>query len=582
MERLTTHDPRASQSAFAVAKRLLTEQGRKHVLGYAAAFLFMGLSAGATATTAWLMRDVINRIFVDKDATAMWLMSGAVVAVYAIKGFAGYAQDVTLAKIGNRIVASIQSALFHHSLQQDIAYFSNRHSTEFIAQQSFMSNSARNALGLIVTAVGRDALTIVGLVAVMVVQDPGMALAAFVFMPVALLGVRKLIRRSRKIMENEFSSFTQIMETTQEAAQGIRVVKSFNLAPMLRQRMDGAVTAFERAANRLAIVSARSSPMMETLGGITVAIVILYGGWRVIHLNQTPGEFFSFITAFLLAYEPAKRLAKFNIDLSGSLVGVRMLYAVMDMPLREPDADTRPDLVVKAGNVVMRDVTFAYRKDEPVLSEFSFVAEAGKSTALIGPSGSGKSTVFNLLQGFYPYSAGRIEIDGQDIREVNLASLRDAIAVVSQDAFLFKGTIRENIAYGRLGASDDEIVAAARAAHAHEFIEGFAGGYDAKVGEHGNALSGGQRQRIAIARAILKRAPIILLDEATSALDTTSERLVQAGLANLTTGRTLILIAHRTESYAHVDRVVHIARGIVLSTPPAVALEPSAAARAST
>ena len=542
--------------------RLLGEQGRKHAGGYALAFVFMILSAAATAASAWMMREVINRVFVERDAAALWVVAVVLVVIYVVKGFAGYAEDVTLAKIGNRIVASIQMLLFHHSLQQDVAYFSSRHSTEFIAQQSFMANAARNALGTMITAVGRDALTLVGLLSVMLVQDPSMTLAGLIFMPAALIGVRYLIRRSRKIMESEFTSYSQIMATTQEAAQGIRIVKSFNLGPLLIDRMDTAVRAFERASNRLVMVSSRSSPMMETLGGITVSGVILYAGWCVIHLNQSPGTFFSFLTAFLLAYEPAKRLAKFNIDLGAALVGVRMLYVILDMPLREPDADPRPNLVVKAGKIVMRNVTFTYRPGEPVLSKFSFVAEPGKKTALIGPSGSGKSTVFNLLQGFYPYAEGSIEIDGQEVRSVNLASLREAIAVVSQDAFLFRGTIRENIAYGRRDASEAEIQAAAEAAHAHDFIVGFAGGYDAKVGEHGNALSGGQRQRIAIARAILKGAPIILLDEATSALDTSSEQHVQAGIANLSVGRTMILIAHRAESYAHVDHVVRIADGM--------------------
>lgn len=541
------------------------EQGRVHARGYIISFMFMMIAAIATSLTAWLMRDVINRVFIDKSASMMWLISGAVVVAYTAKGLAGYGQDITLARVGNRIVASIQERMFAHLLTKDVDYFSGRHSTEFIAQQSFMAGSARNALNLLVTAVGRDGLTLVGLVTVMVLQDPFMSLAAFLFMPVALFGVRKLIRRSKKIMENEFHSNAIIMETVQEAVQGIRIVKSFNLGGFMRDRMEKAIKAFELASTRLNVVSARSSPMMETLGGITVAVVILYGGWRVIHDGQTPGAFFSFITAFLLAYEPAKRLAKFNVDLSGALVGVRMMFDFLDSPGSEPERDGRPDLSVSRGEVVLRDVTFSYRDNVPVLRHFSFMAEAGKSTALIGPSGSGKSTVFSLLQGFYRPQHGALEIDGQDIWTVNLTSLRQAIAVVSQDAFLFKGSVKENIGYGRLGAREEDVVAAAKAAHAHEFIQKLDGGYDAQVGEHGTSLSGGQRQRIAIARAILKGAPIILLDEATSALDHESEQHVQAGLHNLAQGRTMILIAHRQESYAHVDRVVHIEKGIDVS-----------------
>ncbi|WP_413992698.1 ABC transporter ATP-binding protein [Labrys okinawensis] len=555
---------RDPNGTLSLCGQLLKEQGRLHARGYIVAFSFMAVAAAATAMTAWLMRDVINKVFIDKSIAMMWLISGAVVVAYATKGLAGYGQDVTLAKVGNRIVASIQERMFQHLLSQDVAYFSGRHSTEFIAQQSFMASSARNALNMLVTVVGRDLLTLIGLVTVMVIQDPLMSIGAFAFMPFAVLGVRKLIKRSKKIMLTEFSSNAVIMETVQETAQGIRVVKSFNLNAFMLDRMRQAIRSFEKASTRLTVVSARSSPMMETLGGLTVALVILYGGWRVIHQGQTPGAFFSFITAFLLAYEPAKRLAKFNVDLSGQLVGVRMMFDFLHTMSVEPEIDPRPDLVVSNGKVALKHVTFNYRDNVKVLQDFNFVAEAGMSTALIGPSGSGKSTIFNLLQGFYRVRSGTIEIDDQDVSRFNLASLRQAIAVVSQDAFLFKGSIMQNIRYGRLDASDEEIVAAAKAAYAHEFIEKLDGRYDAHVGEHGNAISGGQRQRIAIARAILKNAPIILLDEATSALDLESEQYVQAGLQNLARGRTLILIAHRQESYAHADKVVHIERGHII------------------
>jgi ATP-binding cassette, subfamily B, bacterial MsbA len=551
----------SSGHSWPLARRLLLEQGRAHARGYILSFLFMAIASAATALPAWLMRDVIDGVFIDKNALEMWLISGTVMVAFAVKGLAGYAQDVTLAKVGNRIVASIQERMFTHLLAKDVSYFAGHHSTEFIAQQSFMAGSARNALNLMVTAVGRDSLTLVALVSVMVLRDPLLSIAAFLFMPVALFGVRRLIRRSKKIMATEFHSNAVIMETVQEAAQGIRIVKSFNLSGFMRKRMGDAIRAFELASTRLSIVSARSSPLMETLGGMTIAVVILYGGWRVIHSGQTPGDFFSFIAAFLIAYEPAKRLAKFNVDLSASLVGVGMMFGFLDSPRNEPEHDERPDLSVSRGEVVLRHVTFSYRENVPVLRDFSFVAEAGRSTALIGPSGSGKSTVFSLLQGFYQPHDGVIEIDGQDIMSVNLASLRHAVAVVSQDAFLFKGSVKQNIGYGRLGASDEDVMAAAKAAYAHEFIQKLDGGYDAQVGEHGTSLSGGQRQRIAIARAILKGAPIILLDEATSALDHDSEKYVQAGLQNLARGRTMILIAHRQESYAHVDRVVHIERG---------------------
>jgi ATP-binding cassette, subfamily B, bacterial MsbA len=540
----------------------MLEQGRVHAWGYTISFIFMGIGAISTGAAAYLMKDVINEIFLERNGAAILVLAGAVTLIYALKGIASYGQDVTLARIGNRIVASVQERMFDHLLAQDVPFFADKHSTQFIAQQSFMAGAMRSALNLVVTAMGRDALTLAALLGVMLVQDLWMSLGCLLVTPLVILAVRKLVRRSRKIMETEFTSFSRIMEITQEAAQGIRVVKSFGLASLMRQEMHEAVTAFERAATRLARVGARSSPIMEFLGGLAVAGVIVYGGWRVTSGGQSPGEFFSFITAFLLAYEPAKRLARFNVDLGGLLVGVRMLYAFLDAPAREPDIDGRPDLIVTSGRIELRNVSFAYRPGEPVLRNFSLIAQPARTTALIGPSGSGKSTIFNLLQGFYPLQGGTIEIDGQDIRQISTASLRRAMAVVSQDAFLFRGSIKENIRLGRPDASEEEIVAAAEAANAHDFIEQLAGGYDAPVGEQGHQLSGGQKQRIAIARAMLKNAPIILLDEATSALDQASERAVQHGLANLCVGRTVILIAHRRESYEKADMVVALEKRV--------------------
>ena len=269
----------------------------------------------------------------------------------------------------------------------------------------------------------------------------------------------------------------------------------------------------------MARVANRASPMMEILGGIAIAVASIYCGYRVIETGATPGEFVSFLAAFLLAYEPAKRLARLNIDLNNNLVGVRILYEVIDSPAGEPDDDALPTLALTDARVEFANVGFAYRADTPVLRGMTFDAQRGKLTALVGPSGGGKSTVLNLIPQFYDPKSGHILIDGQNIVAVSRRSLRHEIAYVGQIVHLFRGTIRENIALGKLGASDAEICAAARAAHAHDFIMDFPAGYGTPVGEHGLQLSGGQRQRIAIARALIKNAPIILLDEATASLD---------------------------------------------------------------
>jgi ATP-binding cassette subfamily B protein len=332
----------------------------------------------------------------------------------------------------------------------------------------------------------------------------------------------------------------------------------------MRARFDANVTAVERQSNNMARVGQRTGPLMETLGGIAVALAMIYGGYRVVATGATPGEYFSFMTAFLLAYEPAKRLARLNIDLHSALVGVGILFEIIDAPTTESTDDDRPALALKDARVEFAQVRFAYRGGERVFRDLSFVAEPGLVTALVGPSGGGKSTILNLIMRFYEIDGGAITIDGQGISAVSRRSLRQQIASVGQDVFLFRASVRDNIAFGKPGATEAEIVAAAKAAHAHDFIMGFEAGYDTPVGEHGLKLSGGERQRVSIARALIKNAPIILLDEATAALDSESEHHVQEAIAELCKGRTTIVIAHRLSTIMHADRILVIEGGDVV------------------
>jgi len=391
-----------------------------------------------------------------------------------------------------------------------------------------------------------------------------MSLLGLVVAPPAILVLRKLIRRVRNLAHTQFTNNTDILETMQESLQGIRTVKAFTLEDAMRARIDANITAVEQNANKMARVSNRSSPLMEMLGGFAVAGSLIYGGYGVVVQGATPGEFFSFITAFLLAYEPAKRLARLNIDLNSRLIGAAKLLEIIDSPASEPDDSGKPALALAAGRVELRDVSFAYRTEETVLDHMSFIAEPGKVTALVGPSGGGKSTVLALLLRLYEANAGQILIDEQNIGEVSRHSLRSQIAYVGQDVFLFRGTIRENIAFGRPDATEDDVVAAATAACAHDFITGFPLGYDTPVGEHGTQLSGGQRQRVAIARALLKNSPLILLDEATAALDSESERQVQEAIDHLCQNRTTIVIAHRLHTIMHSDAILVVEGGRIV------------------
>ena len=547
--------------ALPLIRRLLTEQGLVHWRKYAIAFTLMAVAAGCTAFSAYLIGDVINQAYVNRSLPGIIVIGAITVVLFSMKGLATYGHSVMLSRIGNRIVADNQRAVFSKLLNEGLGFFSDRHSTEFIARLSTGAAAATQVINLLITSIGRDLLSLIGLITVMVVQDPLLSFFSFVVAPPALFVLRKLVRRIYSIARTQFHGGTRIIETLQETLQGIRIVKAFTLEDIMRERFDRNVAAVEHEANKMARVSNRASPLMETLGGCAIAIAITYGGYRVIETGATPGQFFSFITAFLLAYEPAKRLARLNIELNSALVGVRVLFEVIDSPPSEAPDDNKPDLQTTTARLEFKDVHFAYRAEELVLRGMSFVAEAGKLTALVGPSGGGKSTVFNLLLRFYENERGLITIDDQDILRVSRRSLRQHIAYVGQEVFLFRGTIRENIAFGRPGASEDEIVAAAKAAYAHDFILAFPRGYDTPVGEHGLQLSGGQRQRVAIARALIKNAPIILLDEATAALDSESELQVREAMEHLCQGRTTLAIAHRLHTVSHADRIYVVEDG---------------------
>jgi ABC-type multidrug transport system fused ATPase/permease subunit len=553
-----------SSPANATLRRLLTDQGAKHWKGYVFAFAMMGLIALTTSLSAWIIGQIVNKIFVGRELNAVWEITAAILVIYTVKGLATYGQQVALSRIGNSIVADVQRRIFDQMLRMKVSYYSRSHSSEFIARQSFIAQSASNVLNLLITTLSRDVLTIVGLIIVMVSQDPLLSLFALMFVPVAAIGVRKIGIRVRKIMANEFQGAIQMMESLQETAQGIRIVKAFTLETFMRARQEKAITGFQAAANKLARVSSRTSPIMESLGGFAIAAVVLYSGYTVIIRGNPPGSLFSFITSVIMLYEPMKRVARLHVDLSSSLFGVGLLYSFLDERDFEADRADARELEVTEGRIEFRDVSFAYRPGETVLHAISFTAEAGKTTALVGRSGGGKSTVMNLILRLYEAGSGEILCDGQDIATVSLASLRRQIAYVAQENFLFKGSVRDNIAMGRPGASDDEIVAAARAAYAHDFIMGFERGYDSPCGEHGMQLSGGQRQRIAIARAFLKDAPIILLDEATSALDSESEQAIQKALRMLCEGRTTIVIAHRLSTVAQADEICVVDRGRIV------------------
>lgn len=556
--RLKADDSMSGDDAtWPVVKRLFREHAREYAPRYAVAFVFMAIVASSTALTAWLMRDVINNVFVNQDRQALMWLPLVIAGLFMAKGGAAYVQEVVLSRIGNHIVAGMQKRLYDHILRMGMSFYQERSSGELITRISSNARAAREMMHLLAVGLGRDLLTVVGLFIVMVLQDPLLSSVLLIVGPGVAYGMKQLSRRVKKVAASETHSTAMVISAMRETAQGTRIIKSFQLEDAMRRHMDACIDTVERRNNKIVSVKARVNPLLETAAGLAIAAAVAYAGWRTMSHGRSPGEFFAFIAALLMAGEPLRRLSRLQLQLVTCAVQVRMLYDILDMPAAEAESPAKGPLMITRGEVRFDDVSFAYRKNTPVLSNLSFVAPAGKTTALVGLSGSGKTTVFNLMQRLWEPSSGSITIDGQALGDVSLASLRSQIALVSQDVFLFEGTIRENLVGGLKDCPDEAIRAAAQAAHADEFIQRLPEGYDTPVGELGGRLSGGQRQRLSIARAVLKDAPIILLDEPTSALDSETERIIQTALQSLTRGRTTIVIAHRLATVARAD-VIHV------------------------
>ena len=537
--------------------RLARESIRPYVGWIVAAIICMALVAAATAASAWLMKPVINDVFFAKNETLLWIIAAAVFITFAIKGLANYGQSVLMSYVGQRIITDTQHRLYAHLTRMELGFFHDNPTGNLISRFTIDINMMRAAVSNALTGLGKDFLSLIGLVGVMFWQDWQLGLIAFVVFPVAVIPIARLGKRMRKVTVNtqeEMGQFTTLLEQT---FQGARVVKSYGMEEYEKSRVRAIAERVFSLVFKAARVRSLASPIMESLGGVAITLVITYGGFRVIHDNMNPGSFFSFITALLLAYEPMKRLANLNATLQEGLAGAQRLFQLLD---REPTIQEKPNtkaLAITGGGIKLKDVHFSYVTGQAALADMSFDVPAGKTVALVGPSGAGKSTILNLIPRFYDVDSGRITIDGTDIQDVTFESLRGAMALVSQEITLFDDTIRANIAYGRPDASEDEIIEAAKNAAAHDFIMEMPVGYDTYVGERGTKVSGGQRQRLAIARAMLKNAPILLLDEATSALDTESERHVQSALTKLMQGRTTLVIAHRLSTVMDAD-LIHV------------------------
>lgn len=545
--------------------RLISENFRKQWLWYAIAVGSMLLVAGSTSASAWIMNDIVRSLSPGTPAAEVYGVAFAVAAIFTVKGVATYIQSVFMAKAGNGIVASQQRKMYDQLLKQGVSYFGQGASD---IQVSFTqaAQGARSVVDTIVAAFVRDLFTLIGLLWVMFYQQPVLSAISLFVIPFATIGMRKLLQTVRDVVARELTSISAIIQVITETTVGIRVIKAFALEDRMRTVMDDAVTRVENMSNRIARLQAATMPLMDFLSGFAIAAIMAMSVSSVmgLHVQTSQGQLMSFLTALIMAYEPARRIASMRVGLETGLVGARMMYDLLDHPITMIEHPEAEPLSKGPGRIRFQGVSFDYGSTKNILEDLSLDFAPGKTTALVGPSGGGKSTILNLIMRLYDPAHGSVEIDGLDLRRVTFSSLRERIAFVGQDTFLFNSSVMQNIRLGRPDATDEEVYEAAKAANAHAFILELPGGYDAPVGENGGNLSGGQRQRVSIARAILRDAPILLLDEATSALDAESEQAIQQALIRLSEGRTTVMIAHRLSSVMRADEVVVIKEGKVL------------------
>ncbi|MDB5492258.1 MAG: transporter transrane region family protein [Micavibrio sp.] len=556
--------PKTHTPALVLIRRLTAAYLRPQMKTLVASLIFMILSGAMTAGFAALMKPIMDKVLVGQNTELILPFGIAILVCFVLNGIFGFAENVLMNKVGQNIIADVQYDMFSSFMSLDLAFFHANPSGQLMSRIINDVQVMRNAVADSLTGIGSSLITLIFLVAVMFHQDWKLALISFTVFPVAGICVSLLGRRLRSISGNIQHQIGALAGHLSQIFMGIRQVKAYGMEDFENRRAKESINSVRKLIMKSIRIGTMSTPINEALVGLALCGMITYGGYHIANGQGTVGSLISFITAFSLAYEPIKRLAKLNNTLQTGLGAAERVFEMMDMKptiLNKPDAKI---LQSSRPGIRFDNATFSYENAETqALNGVAFEIPPGKVTALVGPSGGGKSTIMNLIPRFYDVTAGSVRIDGTDLRDLTLESLRSHIALVSQDITIFDDNARANIAYGRAGATDEEITAAAIAAEADTFIRAMPEGYDTQLGENGVKLSGGQRQRIAIARAILRNAPILLLDEATSALDAESEQAIQKSFEKLQEGRTTLVIAHRLSTVQNADQIVVMDKGRV-------------------
>ena len=529
----------------------------------AGATLAMLVYGAGSAAQAWLIKPIIDDVLILTNSSSLQFVIVAIVIVYFFKGLGGYFSSYLMDDLGHRVVMRIRNDLFKHLLDQSAAFFARRTTGQLLSRINNDVGQVHRAVAETSGDLARESLAVVGFAALLVYYDAGLALLCMTGAPLAVYPLVRLGRRLRTVTRWSQERLEYMSHVAGEAFTGHRIVKAFGAEAREAEKFDRASHQLYRTNLKVTGVLSTLPPLMEFLGGLAVAGALWYGSREIAMNRLTAGEFTSFVGALLLMYGPVKKLSRVNANIQQAMAAAERIFELLDVHTevkQSPDARPLPPF---QQSIQFRDVVFGYDDGHGrnTLKGVSFAVQAGQMVAIVGRSGAGKTTLVNLLPRFYDVTGGSIQIDGQDIRSVTLRSLRDQIGIVTQDTVLFDDSIAANIAYGAPLATRGEIEAAARAAHAHDFIAVLPEGYDTKIGERGQRLSGGQRQRLAIARALLKNSPILILDEATSSLDAESERLVQDALMTLLLNRTSFVIAHRLSTVRRADAIIVLDRG---------------------
>ena len=528
-----------------------------------AAMICMMFVAGLTAAMAYTIKPVVDDIFMAKDMVKLKILPLVIVLLFVMKGSAEFGQGYLMNYVGQSIVKQFRDELYSHIHELPLSFFHKNETGLLMARIMNDVGIVKETVSHAVTGLIKECFTVIFLLGLVFYQDWKLALIAIVVLPFATIPVVRFGRRIRKLSTGCQECVASVSSLLHETFTGTRIVKAFGMESYEKERFFQRTLRWFKFEMKAVAIRCVSSPVMALLGGIGIAFVVFYGGYGVISGKSTPGTFFSFITAVMMLYEPMRKLSPLNNSIQEGVAAAIRIYDILDT---ESEIKQRPDAVqLQAGHhaVAFNSVSFKY-ENEMVLKNIDLRVDSGKVIALVGMSGGGKTTLVNLIPRFYDVTEGTLLIDEVDIRDLTITSLRSQIGIVTQDPILFNDTIRNNIAYGNPDALESDIVAAAKAAYAYDFIQGFPDQFETVVGEKGVRLSGGEKQRICIARAVLKDAPILILDEATSSLDTESEQAVQRALDNLMKGRTTFVIAHRLSTIRNADRIVTIVDGRIV------------------